>query len=177
MDLRALLIGKDRRSVARAKDALQWLRADRNRIDQLIRLTTDTDWLIVMRAMDLLEKLAHEKPEWIQPHRNVLIGPLAEHDSWEIRLQIARALPLLNWPAAEKSRAVSILEGYTADTQKFVKAWALDSLAQFAMHDVALMPKVEKLLTQFEHSGSKSLLARARRIREFLAHRLTGQRA
>jgi hypothetical protein len=46
-----------------------------------------------MRAMDLFEKLAHERPDWILPHKRVFIGELANSDTWEIRLQIVRALP------------------------------------------------------------------------------------
>ncbi len=40
---------------------------------------------------DLLEKVAHEHPEWVAPYKKVFIGPLAESDKWEIRLQIVRA--------------------------------------------------------------------------------------
>ena len=45
--------------------------------------------------MDLLEKLAHEHADWVQPHKRLFIGPLADSDQWEIRLQVVRALPLL----------------------------------------------------------------------------------
>lgn len=91
--LRQLLVGGDCRSIARSNEALALLRADPARIADLISLVDDSDWLVVMRAVDLTEKLAHEHPEWIQPHRKLLIGPLADHPSWEIRLQIARAAP------------------------------------------------------------------------------------
>lgn len=110
--LRQLLVGGDRRSIARSNEALALLRADPARIADLVSLIDDSDWLVVMRAVDLTEKLAHEYPEWIQPHRKLLIGPLADHPSWVTRLQIARALPLLRWTRAERGRVVSILLGY-----------------------------------------------------------------
>jgi hypothetical protein len=89
--LRPLLVGGDRRSIARSNEALALLRADPARIAELVGLVSDNDWLVVMRAVDLMEKLVHERPDWMQPHRRLFIGALAEHPSWEIRLQIARA--------------------------------------------------------------------------------------
>ena len=116
--------------------------------------------------MDLLEKLAHERLEWIEPHRKVFLGPLADSDKWEIRLQVVRALPLFQWKAAERRRAVAILRRDVDHPQKFVRAWALDGLARFALADPRLVPDVLRHLRRFERSGSKALMARARRIRE-----------
>jgi HEAT repeat protein len=163
--LRTLLAGGDRRSIARSGEALALLRARSDLLPELVHLTRDQDWLVVMRAMDLLEKLAHEKPEWIQPWRGVFIGPLAGHESWEIRLQIARALPLLRWTARQRTRALAVLRRYLKDPQKFVRAWALDGLARFAETDASLRPMVRRTLLAFEASGSPSLGARARQIR------------
>jgi len=166
--LRRLLVGGDRRSIARSNEALALLRADPARIVELVRLADDSDRLVVMRAVDLTEKLAHEHPDWIQPHRKLFIGPLAEHPSWEIRLQIARALPLLRWTPAERKRVVAILLGYAAHPQKFVKAWSVDSLSRLAMGDTALMRLVEELVGNLEQSASPALRSRARQIRKRL---------
>jgi len=163
--LRRLLVGGDRRSIARSNEALAQLRAEPARIADLVGLVDDSDWLVVMRALDLMEKIAHAHPEWIQPHRRVLIGQLAEHASWEIRLQIARALPLRRWTPAERKRVVAILLGYAAHPQKFVKAWSVDSLSRLAAGDAPLMCAVEALLVDFERSSSPALLSRARQIR------------
>ena len=56
------------------------------------------------RALDLLEKLAHEHADWIEPYKTIFIGPLAKSDKWEIRLQIVRALPLFQWTPAQARR-------------------------------------------------------------------------
>lgn len=82
-----------------------------------------------MRAFDLLEKIAHEHPDCVQPHKRLFIGPFADSDKWEVRLQIVRALPLLKWTFGERKRVVAILRRDLEHPQKFVRAWALDSLA------------------------------------------------
>jgi len=121
--------------------------------------------LVSQRALDLLEKLAHEYPDWVKPHKRLFIGSLADSDRWEVRLQVVRALPLFMWTAHERRRVVAILKRDIAHTQKFVKAWALDSLATFAQEDARLRPIVLRYLRAFERSGSKALAARARRVR------------
>lgn len=162
--LRELLTGGDRRSIARSNAALILLRADRSRVAELVKLVADRDWLVVMRAADLLEKLAHERPAWIQRFRRLFIGSLADNESWEIRLQIARTLPLLRWTPDERPQVLRILRRYVNDPQLFVKAWALDSLARFAENDPGLMLVVRRLLRTFKQSGRPALRSRAARI-------------
>jgi hypothetical protein len=163
--LRALLSGGDRRSVAQSERARQLIRDAPARIAELAKLAEDTDWLVSMRALDLLEKLAHEHPDWVQRHKRLFIGPLADSDKWEIRLQVVRALPLMSWTPRERRRVVEILARDVEHPQKFVRTWALDSLATFAEDDPALVPRVMRSLEAFEGSGSKALQARARQIR------------
>jgi hypothetical protein len=141
------------------------------RIAELADLTEDRDWLVAMRALDLLEKLAHEHSDWVEPYKRCFVGPLADSEQWEIRLQIVRALPLFEWTPRERKRVVAILRRDVAHPQKFLRAWALDGLATFARADRRLMPFVARSLEAFERSGSKALATRARHIRSRLGHR------
>jgi len=139
------------------------------RVSELAKLADDGDWLVSLRALDLLEKIAHEHADWIQPHKKLFIGRLADSDKWEIQLQIVRALPLVAWTPRERTRVVRILRRNVEHPQTFVRAWALDSLATFAEHDPGVVPIVERCLADFERSESKALQTRARHIRERLA--------
>jgi len=164
--LRRLLSGGDRRSIAHSRRARALVEAYPSYVGELANLAEDGDRLVSMRAMDLLEKLAHAHAAWVQPHKRLFIGPLADSDSWEIRLQVVRALPLLSWTARERNRVVRILCRDIEHPQKFVRAWALDSLATFALEDRTLMPIVARAIDHFECSGSKALQTRARHVRE-----------
>ena len=166
--LRALLSGGDRRSVAGSRIAHAAVIAEPGRVSEVAALAEDDDWLVAMRALDLLEKLAQAHPDWVQPHRRLFVGQLADGDKWEVRLQIVRALPLLAWTPGERRRAVEILRRDVEHPQKFVRAWALDGLATFAQRDAALLPAVRRGLRSFERSASMALKARARLIRERL---------
>jgi hypothetical protein len=171
LTLRPLLAGGDRRSQAGSKLALARILADRTRVSELVALVGDRDWLVSMRALDLIEKLAHSRRDWIAPHKGVFIGSVADSDKWELRLQVVRALPLFEWTADEHRRVVAILRRDVAHPQTFVRAWALDSLATVAADQPRLMTLVRRHLRLCERSGRKALVARARRIRERLRAR------
>lgn len=97
--LRSLLSGGDRRSLAQAMRAMAIVHRDPKRyVPELAKLADedgrpdrDAGWLVSMRAIDLLEKLAHENVAWVDPVRSVFLGHLADSESWEIRLQVVRA--------------------------------------------------------------------------------------
>ena len=167
--LRDLLLGGDRRSIARSGEVLKLVQSRPERVAEVAALVGDEDPLVSQRALDLLEKLAQERPEWIEPHERLFLGPLADSDRWEVRLQIVRALPLFRWKSAERPRVLAILRRDVVHPQTFVKAWALDSLATLAQKDPALRPFVFRHLRNFERSGSKALGARARHVRERLS--------
>lgn len=163
--IRALLSGGDRRSIAQSNRVRAAVERDPALGTELAALTGDDDWLVSLRALDLLEKFAHEHSDWIEPHKKVFIGPLAESDKWEVRLQIVRALPLFRWRAAQAKRVRQILHDNVAFPQTFVRAWALDGLARLAERDATLRPAVARHVRAFERSPSKALQARARQIR------------
>ena len=164
-DLRSLLTGGDRRSIANSNRARALIEKDPSRVEQLAVLTNDDDWLVSQRALDLMEKFADDHPDWIEPHKKIFIGPLAQSDKWEIRLQIVRALPMFTWSQSETLRAEQILRQNLDFPQTFVRAWALDSLATFCERNKKLAPIVRQYLQKFERSESKALQARARKIR------------
>jgi hypothetical protein len=160
-----LLSGGDRRSIAGSNQVRRMIDEAPSRVAILAKLTSDENVLIAQRALDLLEKVAHDRPELVEPHKTLFLGPLADSDRWEMRLQIVRALPLFSWTPAQMKRAEEILLQSVDFSQTFVRAWALDSLATLADRRLKLAPIVERYLSEFERSPSSALRARARRIR------------
>ena len=167
-DLRRLLTGGDRRSIAQSARVRALVEKNPDLVEELAGLTEDGDWLVSQRSFDLLEKIAQDHADWIESHKRIFLGPGAASDKWEVRLQIVRALPLFKWSAKDLVRVKAILLENIVYPQTFVKAWALDSLATFALKDGQLMPIVQHHLEGFDRSDSKALQARARKIRERL---------
>ena len=168
-EIRRLLSGGDRRTIAKSNRVRLLMEQDPSLVPELAALTAGENWLVTQRAVDLLEKLAHDHREWIAPHKKIFIGPLASSDKWEIRLQVVRALPLFRWTPVQARRVEEILLENVTFPQTFVRAWALDGLAKLAERRAALMPIVRKHLRDFEASPSKALQARAKHIRARLS--------
>lgn len=167
--IRPLLTGGDRRGIAQSNRVRALVERTPALVSDLAELTGDDDWLVAERALDLLEKLAHDHPEWVEPHKKIFIGPLASSDQWEIRLQIVRALPLFRWRGAQTDRVEAILRENVSFPQTFVRAWALDGLATLSEQRPSLLPLVRRHVREFERSSSKALQARARHIRSRLS--------
>src|SRR5689334_16049345 len=88
--LRELPSGGDRRSIAESNRARAIVERDPSRVGELASLVNDEDWLVSLRALDLLEKFAHDHAEWIEPYRTAFIGPIADSDKWETRARNIR---------------------------------------------------------------------------------------
>jgi hypothetical protein len=162
--LRQLLDGQDSRSLAQSSVARTLIEERPPRIGSLAALAGHANWVVAMRALDLLEKLSRTHPDWVQPHR-VAFLKAATSDQWLIRLQVVRAFPLLRWTLRQRAEVIRALTRGVRDPQTFVRAWSLDGLATFATRDASLMPRVKRALAEFERSGSAALRARARHIR------------
>jgi hypothetical protein len=162
--LRRLLDGRDSRSLAQSAAARTLIEARPARIAVLAALAGHANWVVAMRAFDLLEKIARAHPAWVQPHRAVLLTA-ATHDQWLIRLQAVRGLPLLTWTPRERAEVVGALRANVRSAHLFVRAWSLDGLATLALGQRSLLPEVRRWLGVFERSPSAALRARARHIR------------
>jgi hypothetical protein len=160
-----LLEGGDRRSIARVAEALDRVRGDAKAIAEVARAAEQGPWLVSLRALDLLEKLAQEDAAAVAVHRSLFLGPLAEAEQWEVRLQIVRAIPLFSWTPREARRAIAILRANLDEPQLFVQAWAHDGLARMAERDARLIPEIETRLASLDASEKPAVRARARHIR------------
>lgn len=169
MAIRELLEGEPRKSQAGSNQALDRLLRDQSLVEELIACVDDSDELVQMRALDLIDKIARKEPQWIEPHRGLLLREYHRLPLWENRLQVARAIGVFRWEGSDHERAVEILMELVEDEQPFVKAWALDSLAILSLHDESLSAFVSHRLNEHLEAGTKSMAARARHTLKMLA--------
>jgi hypothetical protein len=72
--LRQLLTGGHRRSIAQSNQARALVAQNPDLIADIARLLDDEDWLVSQRALDLLEKFAHDHPDWVEPYKQASVG-------------------------------------------------------------------------------------------------------
>jgi hypothetical protein len=120
-------------------------------VAELAALAGDDDWLVSVRALDLLEKIRAPAPR-LESSRTASCSsarsPTA--NSGRSTCRIVRTLPLLEWTPTERRASSRFLRRDLQHPQLFVQAWALDSLATFSLRDRSLAPTVQAALTRFE---------------------------
>ncbi|HXY25850.1 MAG TPA: hypothetical protein VEI73_14435 [Candidatus Acidoferrum sp.] len=160
----ALLAGGDRRSIGRSDQVAAIVSKNPNLFSNLIAGLWSEDTLVRMRAADAAEKATRNHPELLQPHKNELLGLMAEANEQELRWHLAAMVPRLRLNAKERQRAISSLAKYLEDRSSIVKTFALQGLADFAKQDPSLRPTVQETLRQAARNGTPAMKARSRKL-------------
>jgi hypothetical protein len=159
------LRGGDRRSIGRANEVVTLVLKDPKLITELLDVIQhDDDPLIRMRSADVLEKVTALHPEWLQPHKRLLINEISAVDQQEVRWHVAQMLPRLQMSPRERAKAVGILERYCEDDSRIVKTFSMQALADLALEDPNLAPKVVNLIKELTRTGSAAVANRGRKL-------------
>jgi len=162
--LGALLSGGDRRSLGRAAEVLELVRAQPERVEELVQLLWDSDSVVRMRAADCLEKLSLEPEFELREYKAELLGLMAESSQQEVRWHLALMAPRLQLSAAEIRRAAAILEGYLEDHSSIVKTCAMQGLWELSLQNAGLRRQVLELVRLAARDGTAAMRARARNL-------------
>lgn len=158
------LAGTDRRSVGRADEVAEETAADQALFDEVFEAIFFDDPVIRMRASDAVEKASRRRPERLFPHKNALLGELAEIGQQEVRWHLAQMMPRLPLDPTEKKRAAAIMQAYLEDKSVLVRVNALEALMALARGDGDLEAKALQLLVDALENGAPAEKARARKL-------------
>lgn len=158
------LTGGDRRSLGRAGEVLELMRAEPGRVGELVQLLWDSDAVVRMRAADCLEKLSLEPQFDLRSYSAELLGLMAESLQSEVRWHLALMAPRLQLRGVEIRRAAAILEGYLEDRSSIVKTCAMQGLWELSLQDSGLRSQVIELVRQAARNGTAAMQARARKL-------------
>ncbi len=136
--------------------------ADPRLLPALVEATYSEDEVARWRAVYCLEMLTRRHPDWVPSFQDRLLGLMSGNEFWSIRMDVARMAPLGDWSEEEYGRVLDFLFREVARENLFVRAWALDSLSQFAVKDGAIRPRVVFLLEEGLEAGKASVRARCR---------------
>lgn len=77
-------------------------------------------------------------------------------------MHVCRMLSRVAWSAADYPAARDFALAQVMDKNTFVRAWALDALASFAVNDAVIRPAVLAMIDEALASGRPSIRVRAR---------------
>ncbi len=158
------LTGGDRRSIGRADEVVAEVLAEPSLFAVLIDGMHTDDPLIRMRAADAAEKVSAKHPEWLQPHKKMLIEQIASIPQQEVRWHAAQMFPRLQVSPAEQTAIIEILLGYLSDKSKIVQTFSLQALADFAARDADLRPQIVSILRERVNSKSAAVRSRSKKL-------------
>lgn len=162
--LKELLSGGDRRLLGRSSEAEKIVLRQLQRFGELIQCLWDEDPIVRMRAADAAEKVTVTRPELLRPHKQELLGLLAEAEQIELRWHLALMVPRLELSARERERAAATLQRYLEDRSSIVKTCAMQGLADLARQDASLQDTVKRILEESLRTGTAAMKARARKL-------------
>jgi hypothetical protein len=160
----AMLKGGDRRSIGKSNRIAKLLLSDPKRFPELVECLWNKDPIVRMRAADAAEKVTVARPELLNPHRQELLGLLAEAEQIELRWHLALLVPRLPLSAPEREHAAAALRRYFEDRSSIVKTFALQGLADLARQDSSLREPLRRTLEESLRTGTAAMKARARKL-------------
>ncbi len=158
------LQGGDRRSIGRVEEVVDQVLGSADLFEELIDGLLADDPIVRMRSADAVEKITLVKPEWLAPHKKTLIRLAGDSDQQEVRWHMAQVLPRLRLKPGKKKAVANILYSYLDDKSKIVVTFALQALADLAVEEKSLKPRVIGLLEEFIQTGSPAIKSRARKL-------------
>src|SRR5690606_19897772 len=164
------LAGTDRRSTGRADEVAAEIAGDQALFDEVFAAILFDDPVVRMRAADAVEKASRQHPERLLPHKEALLGAVAEIQQQEVRWHLAQMLPRLPLDPSERDGAVATLDGVLHATSTIVRVDALEALAALARVNAELEAKVLRRLVEVLESGAPAEKARARMLLRDLNH-------
>jgi hypothetical protein len=159
-----MLRGGDRRSIGKSNLVAELVLSDPKRFAELIECLWNEDPLVRMRAADAAEKLTTTRPELLIPHKQELLGLLAEAEQIELRWHLALMVPRLELTAPERKRVVATLQRYLQDRGSIVKTFAMQGLCDLARQDPSLRETAKHVLEESLRTGTAAMKARARKL-------------
>lgn len=158
------LSGTDRRSIGLADEVAEQIAADQALFDEVVQAMFLDDPVIRMRAADAVEKASRRCPERLVPHKEALLGSLAESGQQEVRWHVAQMLPRLRLSPPEKARACAVVKSWLRDKSVIVRVHALTAFAELALGDENLEEEALRLLLHAVQAGAPAEKARARKL-------------
>jgi len=131
---------------------------------ELIECLWDEDPIVRMRAADAAEKVTVTRPELLNPHKQELLGLLAEAEQIELRWHLALIVPRLALTSPARQRAAASLQRYLEDRSSIVKTCALQGIVDLARQDASLKELAKRVLEESWRLGTAAMKARARKL-------------
>ena len=159
------LIGGDLRFIGKANDVVQQILEDPKLFPDVVEGMTSDDPIIRMRSADVIEKVAKQHPEYLQPFKTKLINEIALTNQKEVQWHVAQMFSYLSIDQSERKAITKILLNYISqNTSTIVKTFSMQTLAIFAERDADMRPQIIQLIECLMETGRPAIVSRGKKV-------------
>jgi len=161
-----LAIGGKTNSLGRTGEVIESVLHDRNQMDELYSCVFDDDAWIRMRAIDALEKICRQHPDWLLPYIDRFQSELALSNQASVQWHLAQIYSQVNLTIEQKRKAIDWLKGLLSSVEVdwIVAANAMYTLVQFAKDNYVTKDEIISLIEIQQKHKSKSVVRKANKF-------------
>ncbi|MFQ5572425.1 MAG: hypothetical protein ACE5G0_22350 [Rhodothermales bacterium] len=154
----------DRRSRGHVEEVIAQILAAPAQFGELVDAMLHPDLVIRSRAAHCADRITAQRPDLLQPHKQVLLEYIAEVEQWEVRAMVCRMLPRLHLDADDRKAALTIARGYLRDKSSIVRTFAMQALVDLAEADPELRDEVLPVIEKLTRTGTPAMRSRGRKL-------------
>ncbi|MFZ0158214.1 MAG: hypothetical protein WAL50_04215 [Kineosporiaceae bacterium] len=133
------LRGGDPRSLGQANEIVGEVLSAPDRLAELVECVLGDDPVVRMRASDALEKVARQRPAWVEPFLDRLLGPVSTIEQASVQWHLAQILGEVPLDVPRRRLAVRLLRTFLEhSTDWIVLTSTMESLTTLATGDARL---------------------------------------
>lgn len=167
-----LAVGGKSNSLGRVNEVIETILDDKTQLDELYDCVFNDDAWVRMRAIDAIEKICRQHPDWLLPYIDKFQTELATSSQPSIQWHLAQIYGQVELAAKQKLHAINWLKDQlsTSDLDWIVAAETMKTLVQFTQDSSVSKDEIIPLFKLQQKHHSKSVVKKATLLLVELSH-------
>jgi hypothetical protein len=165
-EIKSFLFGKDLRSIAQVDELISLVKTQ-SYFDALFEYLYSEDRLLVMGAVDAVEKISKNRPEYLSSHKTEIIKFFKIAKNKEFKWHLAQLVTRLHLSLKELKTVWNKLATWTTDKNesKIVRVNSVQALFELSKKFKDLKADFCSIIQEVERENISSLNARIRKLK------------
>ena len=165
-----LKVGGKTNSLGRTGEVMDSVLRDPAKFEELYTCVFNEDAWVRMRAMDAIEKICREHPEWLAPYINRFQSDLGESEQPSIQWHLAQIYRQVELSDRQKTIAINWLKNLLSskDVDWIVATNAMETLVKFLEDGSVAKNDVLTLIEVQQGHKSKSVVKKMNKFLEYI---------
>lgn len=152
----------DLRTAGKSEEVIKLVLANPKLFDNVVNSILSDNPGTRMRAIDAVEKISIDHPEWLKPYKNLFLTKIVEIDQKEVKWHVAQILPRFTLTQIERENVFNLMLRYLDDKSQIVITFAMQALADIAMQDTSYIDNVRRIVQNLMENGAPSQKSRGK---------------